>query len=149
MGGFFLSTLFSYPLIAILFVLCASGIIFTAYALSGKLGGSIIDWMLGSGRRKRNLREQLSADLERTRESKRQGDYDQALRLINEYLQKDADYSQALFLKAQILAEGFGRKAEAKRHLQKIIQMVPNDDPLHRWSLSYYDELNEIEGEKL
>ncbi|MBW2091483.1 MAG: tetratricopeptide repeat protein [Deltaproteobacteria bacterium] len=144
-GGFFFSTLFSYPLLAILYVLCALTIVIGSYTISGRLGGSIIDWMLGTGRRQRQLREQLSADLARTKESKRQGDFDQALRLVNEYLEKDPDYPEALFLKAQILTEGFGKSAEARRNLKKIMQMIPESEAFYRWALNYYNELKEME----
>jgi len=101
--------------------------------------------MLGTGRRQRQLREQLSADLARTKESKRQGDFDQALRLVNEYLEKDPDYPEALFLKAQILTEGFGKSAEARRNLKKIMQMIPESEAFYRWALNYYNELKEME----
>ncbi|MBW2060723.1 MAG: tetratricopeptide repeat protein [Deltaproteobacteria bacterium] len=144
-AGFIFLSLVSYPIFAILYVLCASGILIAALSLSGKISGSFIDGILGASRRKRSFREQLSGDLERTKECKRKEDFGQALCMINEYLDQDPDYPEALYLKAQILSEGFGRFAEARRYLKQIIQMIPDDQTFHRWALSYYDEVKEME----
>jgi len=48
-----------------------------------------------------------------------------------------------LFLKAQILWEGFEDREAAKSCLLKIIKLEPDKDALyHRWALDLYRELS-------
>lgn len=95
-----------------------------------------------AGRRSwRGLREQLSGEIERIKYCKRQGQFDEALRLADEVLEQDPDFPEALYLKAQVLWEGFGNAVEARQFLMKVIQTVSKDDPLRRWALSYRAEI--------
>ena len=54
-----------------------------------------------------NIREMFSADLEKARHSKRQNKFPEALKIVNGVLVEIPDYPEALYLKAQILWEGF------------------------------------------
>ena len=60
------------------------------------------------------LCDALSADLEKARFSKGKGRFKEALRIINEVIDKDPKYPDALFLKARILWDGFGKREEAE-----------------------------------
>ena len=67
-------------------------------------------------------------------------------RLIDDVLDKDPEFPDALFLKAQILWEGFGNRKEALGCLKKLMQVVPDHEPLHRWASSYHNEITGMEN---
>ena len=69
------------------------------------------------------------------------GHFDDALHLVNELLHQDPDFPDALFLKAHIMWEGFRNGEASKGILKRIKQLVPEDEPLHRWASNYYDEV--------
>ena len=52
-------------------------------------------------------------------------------------LQKDPDYPEALYLKGQILYEGFGCKNQSKEVLLRVMTLVSREDPLYHWALNY------------
>jgi hypothetical protein len=65
---------------------------------------------------------------------------------VNRILEIDPDFSGALFLKAQILWEGFENPTAAKGYLEKVIEMKQDkNETIHRWASNLYDELSEIE----
>ncbi len=107
------------------------------------LGGTFSGWTS----RKISPREQLSADLEKARHSKRNDRFEEALDIINGVLDRDKDFPEALYLKAQILWEGFGRSVEAKNCFRRAMLLVPPGDPLHRWSSDYIDRI--VEKDKM
>lgn len=87
-------------------------------------------------------REQLSADLARARYSKGRGEFDDAISIINQVLEKDPVYPDALYLKAHILWEGFENSESALECLNRIIELVKdNEEPIHRWAVTYYHEI--------
>jgi tetratricopeptide (TPR) repeat protein len=91
------------------------------------------------------IRETFAADLEKARYSKREGRFQEALIIIDDVLDKDPNFPDALFLKAQILWKGFGNAGTTKECLRKVMQLVPKDETLHRWALSFYNEVNGME----
>ncbi|TRZ42623.1 tetratricopeptide repeat protein [bacterium] len=104
-----------------------------------KAGGSISGSFYGGRKAAWNIKEQLAGDLENIRFSKRQGHFDEALVLTNDILKRFPNDPEALFLKAQILNEGFGYGKSAKKCLEIIIKEVPASETLHRWASSYYE----------
>ena len=57
---------------------------------------------------------------------------------------KEPDFPEALFLKAQILWEGFDDREGAKNSLMRIIKVEPDEKAvLRRWALNLYRELSE------
>ena len=59
---------------------------------------------------------------------------------------RDPDFPDALFVKAQILSDGFEDSAAARQYFTKVMEVVPNEDEtLHRWGLAYCDELTRME----
>ena len=104
-----------------------------------KKGGSIAGSLYGGPRARWTVKEQLSGDLEKIRYSKRQGRFNEALALANDVLKHLPNDPEALFLKAQILHEGFGHDQSAKKCLEIIIKEVPTSETLHRWAASYYE----------
>jgi tetratricopeptide (TPR) repeat protein len=86
---------------------------------------------------------------DQARYHKMQNEFDQALGTVNAVLEQDPEFPDALFLKAQILGDGFGNSAAAKRYLKKVMKAVPNkDETIHRWASTYYDELTGMERGK-
>jgi tetratricopeptide (TPR) repeat protein len=106
------------------------------------LGGILTGWTT----QKIPLREQLSADLAKARYAKGSGHFDEALSIINQVLEKDPDYPDALYLKAHILWEGFKNSKGALESLRSIVQSVQEDEPIGRWALDYYDEVRKGHG---
>ncbi len=112
------------------------------YALTvDRLGGGLGTILSGWSSRRVSPRETLSADLERARFSKRNGRFQEGLRIIDDVLQKDRNFPEALFLKAQILWEGFENREGAVECLEKVMGLVQEEEPIHRWSLHYYLEV--------
>ena len=109
---------------------------------TGILGGGAVNMFYGLGRRTICLREQLAGDLNIAKHHKACNRFDEALIKIEDVLAKDPDFPEALFLKAQILREGFEDLEAAKACLVKITKVEPDrDTPFHRWAMDYYREL--------
>jgi hypothetical protein len=112
-----------------------------AYVIE-KLGSGLSNLLSGRTSREISLRDQFSADLEKARENKREGHPEEALDIINGLLNKGKDFPDALFLKAQILWEGFAQSVESKDLFRRVMQLVTEEDPLHRWSSHYCYEIS-------
>jgi tetratricopeptide (TPR) repeat protein len=124
-----------------IFPLCAVPLsILYAYIvekLGSNLGGRLSFWTS----KKISLREQLSSDLARAKFSKGEGRFKEALSIINEVLDKDPDFPDALYLKGQILWEGFENSVESKRLFRRVLQLLSAEEALFRWSSTYIDEI--------
>ena len=117
--------------------LCGLLVYLLEAALSAFFSGGI---ELGKNSRDENLHEMFSADMEKARHSKRQNRFQEALKTVNAVLAEIPDYPEALYLKAQILWEGFGNYAQAVNYLNKVLQLVDEQEGLHRWASTYYNE---------
>jgi len=106
-----------------------------------RIGSGLANTLLGWTSGKTNLSEQLSADLARARFSKGRGQFREAIIIINEVLEKHPDFPEARLLKAQIVWEGLGNKELALRNLDRVMELVEDSDPIHRWALNYYHEV--------
>jgi hypothetical protein len=62
----------------------------------------------------RSVREKLSGNLSRARVQKMNGNYEKAISLIDNVLDQAPDFNEALFIKAQILIDGFKDAKVAK-----------------------------------
>jgi len=127
-------------------VLCAlPGSIAAAFAvglLSGRLGAGSVNVLYGIGRVDRTIRDQLIGTLNQARFHKMSKRHDLALACINEVLAVDPDFPEALFVKAQILWEGFQNAAAAKQCLYHLMKVEPDRDAtFHRWALLLYTEI--------
>ena len=109
------------------------------------MGERTVNLLYGLGQRRLLLRHRLEGELDKIRYSKGQKDFDKALSQVNDVLAREPEFPEALFLKAQILCEGFGNVAAAERHLEKVMQLVSEKEPLHQWVLSY----RRLEGEHM
>ncbi|MBF0552635.1 MAG: tetratricopeptide repeat protein [Deltaproteobacteria bacterium] len=100
---------------------------------------------LWTGGRKANwtVRESLGAEMEKIRYQKMQGRYEEAWAIADAALSRDPTYPELLLLQAQILWEGFQDDHGARECLHKIRQIVPKDQPVHRWAATYLDEIKD------
>ncbi len=104
--------------------------------------------IFGNSKAKWSLRERLATELDKIKYFKRKGDFDAALRHVDDILAKDPEFPEVLFLKAQILHEEYGYSGRAKKCLEKVIQLVPEDEPFHKWASGYYENVCNKENEK-
>lgn len=125
-------------IIAAIFSLTASPLIMLITSWIGGFAGSFY-----VGRRpKWSLREQLEGDLNRARYHKTQNRFDQAISIADEILAKEPEFPEVLFLKAQILWEGFEDSKGAKRYLKKVLEVTSaKEQTIRQWASSLYDEL--------
>jgi tetratricopeptide (TPR) repeat protein len=113
---------------------------FSTVNLAGGIGGVV--GKLYSGRQPIwNVQERYAAELSRTRVQKMKGNHKDALMIIETVLDEKPAFNEALLLKAQILAEGFGDNPEAKKCLAKILQTEPKNTQLYHWCQTLYTEL--------
>lgn len=90
--------------------------------------------------------ERFSCEVHKIKYSKREGRFNQALHMVNDLLHEAPDFPEAIFLKAQILWEGFGNASAAKGCLNRIRELTPEDDKFHRWASGYMDRHLNIKG---
>jgi len=113
--------------------------------LSGALGEGAVNTLYDPGRKSIGIRERLAGDLNVVRYHTLCNRFDDALLALEEVLAKDPDFPEALFLKAQILWEGFDDREAAKKSLMKIIKVAPDEKSVfRRWALNFYRELSEV-----
>ena len=112
--------------------------------LSGITGGRAVNNACGLDRKTAGLRNRLAADLNVVRYHKLCNRFDQALLALEAVLAKAPDFPEALFLKAQILWEGFEDREGAKNSLIRILKVAPDEKAVFRhWALNFYRELSE------
>ena len=85
--------------------------------------------------------ERYAADFSRARYQKMNKHYEEALRIIDHVIEEQPHYNEALFLKAQILSEGYNDTAQAKKYLFRILKTETKDSQVYKWTESLYREL--------
>ncbi|MGD9080463.1 MAG: tetratricopeptide repeat protein [Desulfobacterales bacterium] len=109
----------------------------------GPRGASAISTGSKSTSSNTGARNQPASGLNAVRYHKLCHQFDDALLEIEEVLDKDPDFAEALLLKAQILWEGFGDRNAASKCLQKILAVEPDEKAVfHRWALIFFNELS-------
>ena len=110
---------------------------------SGMIGGGSVNALYGFGRRTSTLRERQAGDLSQVRYQKMNQNYAMAMVKLEEILAHDPDYPEALFVKAQVLWEGYNNRIAAKECLMRVIKVEPDRNAVfHRWALNLYREIN-------
>jgi hypothetical protein len=123
-------------------LLCSTAAALAVETLSGRLGDGSVNVLYGMGRVDRTLRDQVIGSLNQARFHKTSHRYDLALACINEVLAADSDFPEALFLKAQILWEGYRDAAAANLCLIHLMKAQPDKAAdFHRWAVSLYKEI--------
>ena len=116
--------------------------VFAVELLSGGIGNGSVNILYGTGRLDRTMRDQFIGTLSQARFHKMSQRHDLALGCVDEVLAAAPNYTEALFLKAQILWEGYQDSAAAKKCLIHVIKVEPDKEaPFHRWSLALYKEI--------
>jgi len=127
-----------------LYVFLAVFVVIPASVLVEKLGGSLGSFLsFRWGRTTISPRQRLAGKLDKSRYLKTQAEFARALEIVNDVLGEDPDFPDALFLKAQILKEGFDNLDAAKGYLTKIMEISDPEESIHRWARSYYREVDE------
>ena len=110
--------------------------------ISEKFWDGSVNILYGTGRLDRTMRDQFIGTLSQARFHKMSQRHDLALGCIDEVLAAAPNYTEALFLKAQILWEGGQNAAAAKQCLIHLMKVEPDKEaPFHRWALSLYREI--------
>ena len=102
--------------------------------------GGIISTTLGH-RSWRSVRENLQGDVERAKWTRREGDIDKALALLDQVLEQDPTNPEALYLKAQILWEQ-KKAAPAAKALRTLLQTNPKENEYYRWGKALLQEIS-------
>ena len=104
---------------------------------SDMLGSSSVNMLFGFGRRTSTLRERLAGDLNQARFHKMKQNYDSAIAKLEKILALDPDFPEALFVKAQVLWEGYRDYSAARECLIRITKIEPDKKAvLNRWAMS-------------
>ena len=94
-----------------------------------------------------HLHDQLAGELVKARLMKASRRFDEALEVIDKTLQRMPKYPEALFLKAQILREGYADYSGAKACLEKVLRIKKmrneKDETIRRWSEHMLKEMRE------
>ncbi len=116
-------------------VVCA----FVFFAINKSADG----FMAAFGQRKPlvSLREQLSGSLKAVKVAKMNKDFKKALELVNQILEQDPEFYEAMLVKAQILNEGFNNPENAKRYLAIILENTDEKESVHSWASSFNQEI--------
>ena len=88
-----------------------------------------------------SIREQMEGTLKAVKVAKFNKDFPKALRIVNSILMKDPEFQNALFVKAQILHEGFNNTGGAKKYLKTIINSTEPSESINIWASSLYKQL--------
>ncbi len=129
----------------IILIICCIPISVIYALIVEKLGSGLFGLLTGWSGKKIPERESFSADLAKARFSKSRGDFSNALVIINEVLEKDPELPEALFLKAQIEWEGLKSGDLARKNLDKLLELVKDDEPFRKRVANYY--MGMIKGE--
>ena len=68
-----------------------------------------------------SISEQMHGTLKAVKVAKMNKEYSKALEIVNFILQKDPEFHEAMFVKVQILYEGFNNIDGAKKYLKNVI----------------------------
>lgn len=105
--------------------------------------GKVISKAFYGGRKPRwTTREKFSGALDQVMLLKRRKQFPQALKKVTEILNQEPEFSDALFLKAQILWEGYESAQSAKKYLDKAKNFALPEDYLYQWIYSYQKRID-------
>lgn len=78
----------------------------------------------------------LLGEINKIRFLKRQGNFDKALALVNDVLDQEPNFPEALYLKAHVLWEGFKNPWAAESYFRRVIEVTEDSQPVYRWASS-------------
>lgn len=90
-----------------------------------------------------SVRERLQADFDKAGHFTAKKDFQRAIGIVNDILKQDPGWSEALFLKARILSEGFGNTAGARGYLEQILEKeTDKNSAICRWASELHSQLS-------
>ena len=107
--------------------------------------GSTSGSLYGGRKANWSIREQLSANLSQAKHLKGKNDFNKAIITINQALKQDPNWPEALFIKAQIVWEGFENAHAAKKYLKKVIKSTTEEDELNEQAMELFKTLETYE----
>lgn len=108
-----------------------------------KFGGDFSKLIYGGRHTNIPLREQLESELKAVKVAKMNKEFKAAIDMVNSILDKDPEFYEAMFVKAQILDEGFDKTASAIKYAQKVVENTQEGETLNTWAASLYKEISE------
>jgi tetratricopeptide (TPR) repeat protein len=112
------------------------------YHRLGEMMSAAINKLYGMGQAYWAPKERLKGSVAQAKYHLRNKQYDKALEVINYVLDEAPDYPEALYVKAKILSDGFKNDIAAKKYLERIVKVVPDEDECyHRWARFDIDRL--------
>ncbi len=103
---------------------------------------SIPGYLFGNRQPIISLREQMQGTLKAVKVVKMNKDYKKALDMVNDIIEKDPEFYEAMLVKAQILCDGYGNIDGAKKYLNRILENADESDSVHSWALSYLEQIS-------
>ena len=115
----------------------------------GGIGNTSANLLYGLGRNTAGARAQLAADVSQARFHKMNGDFENALIKLDTVVARDPDDPEALFLRAQILWEGYGDRQGAKQSLIRLFAAQPDRNACtRRWGKVLYRQMVQQEKDE-
>lgn len=134
---------------AFLGILLAGGCgILVSFAISYLLDsvGGVSGILFGKKRAVWTTREQVQGLMSQTRFNRDNKNFEAAFGYINQVLEKDPHYPDALFLKAQILWHGFEDAESAKPFLEKIMSIAEANSTTRSRASTLHSELSDMDS---
>ncbi len=116
---------------------------FVISSITGKAGASLGRLFYGGRKPTWTMQEKFQGDVDQVMFLKRQKQFPQALQKVNEILNQEPEFAEALFLKAQILWEGYESANGARRYLDMAKDFVSPEEHLYRWIFGYQERIND------
>jgi hypothetical protein len=114
-----------------------------SHFLIERLSSSGVNLLYGKRKPIYTVTEKFEGPLNQARHLKSKQDYLNAFKITDEVLNKVPKLPEALYLKAQILWEGYHDAAAAREVLEKILELVPDaKETYHRWAQSLLLEIS-------
>jgi hypothetical protein len=106
------------------------------------LGSSSVDLLYGRRKPRYSDYEKFEGALHQARNQKMKKEYHRALVLVNDILKNAPDLPEALYLKAQILWEGYQKAKDSTVILEQVLEILPDqEDTYHRWARTLMDDI--------
>ena len=118
-----------------------------AYIIIENIGSFGVNFLYGKRKPIYSDFEIFEGEIHQAQHHKSKKEYHKALILVNEILKKAPDLPEALYLKSQILWEGYHKAVDAKNTLEKILVELPDKTETYpRWAHTLIDN---IDSEKM
>ncbi|HPD55930.1 MAG TPA: hypothetical protein PKW17_01705 [Smithellaceae bacterium] len=112
-------------------------------SVAGLAGASMAKFFYVGRKPNWNRQEKFQGDLDQVIFFKRQGQYLKAMQKVNQMLEQEPGFAEALFLKAQILWEGYASVNGANRYLKMAEKCASKDATLRRCIVGYHKSIND------